>query len=488
MLMIYLATFTIILAMIYMRYFIRRRRDGEPDIVPGHFLWGNGESFQKNAVDFLHQCRKNHGEIFTIRFFHQRLTIIMDPHSLEAMSKERKFDFDPIQRQVNSNVFNFVLINARKMIKEAGKTVRGSYLGTSMRRYAHHLEDAFRSVLKTDSNENVPSNQTDGLRKFVSKTNFAAMFYTIFGRSDNSDFEPVTVYQCFDVFHQYFNYLWLGMPIMLFPKAVKALEVLCKQPKSDEILAREDLSDYIRYSTEFMKSHGQTEQDIMGHNLVYLHVNYNTFRLSFWCIYYLLDDEKAYQTLYNEITAAINEKCALRNENETGPIVFNYPEIEKLPVLDSVVQETLRMCSGVFMVRYVTEDCDFKMDNGEVYQIRKGDRVAIYPPAIHKDPEIFEDPLAYKFDRFIDAKFYKNNKEIKNPVLTFGTLCPGKRYALLQAKWYIFSQMNKFKMSLAAGQKAEMDINYHGHEILPPVKDIDIHFKLREGHQEITMQ
>lgn len=275
----------------------------------------------------------------------------MDPHSLEAMSKERKFDFDPIQRQVNSNVFNFVLINARKMIKEAGKTVRGSYLGTSMRRYANHLEDAFRSVLKTDSNENVPSNQTDGLRKFVSKTNFAAMFYTIFGRSDNSDFEPVTVYQCFDVFHQYFNYLWLGMPIMLFPKAVKALEVLCKQPKSDEILAREDLSDYIRYSTEFMKSHGQTEQDIMGHNLVYLHVNYNTFRLSFWCIYYLLDDEKAYQTLYNEITTAINEKCVQRNENETGPIVFNYQEIEKLPVLGKLNCIILRfVCLNLFSI------------------------------------------------------------------------------------------------------------------------------------------
>ena len=94
----------------------------------------------------------------------------------------------------------------------------------------------------------------------------------------------------------------------------------------------------------------------------------------------------------------------------------------------------------------------------------------------------------FKYDRFIDAKFYCRDKELKNPVLTFGTLCPGKRYALLQAKWYIFSQMNKFKMSLASGQKAEMDINYHGHEILPPVKDIDIHFKLREDHQEITMQ
>lgn len=473
--------------MIYKKYIFRQHRKGEPDLVPGHFLWGNGESFRNNAVDFLHKSQKNHGDIFTIRFFHQRLTIIMDPHSVEAMSKERKFDFEAIQKQVNMNVFSFVLVNARKMIKEAGKTVRGSYLATAMRRYATHLEESFNSVLKMDSNENVPSDQTDGLRKFVSKTNFAAMFYTIFGRSDNSEFEPVTVYQCFDVFHKYFNYLWLGMPIMLFPKATKALQVLCKQPKSDEILAREDLSDYIRYSTEFMKSHGQSEQDIMGHNLVYLHVNYNTFRLSFWCMYFLLADQKAYETLYNEVMATINKKRDMRNEDETGPIVFNYQEIEKLPVLDSIVQETLRMCSGVFMVRYVTDDCDFKLDNGKVYTIRKGDRVAIYPPAIHKDPEIFEDPLVYKFDRFIDAKFYKNNKQLKNPVLTFGTLCPGKRYALLQAKWYIFSQMNTFKMSLASGEKAEMDINYHGHEILPPVKDVDIHYKLREDYQQITM-
>ena len=52
------------------------------------------------------------------------------------------------------------------------------------------------------------------------------------------------------------------------------------------------------------------------------------------------------------------------------------------------------------MVRYVTDDCDFKLDNGQVYRIRKGDRVAIYPPAIHKDPKIFEDPLVSVFAFF----------------------------------------------------------------------------------------
>ena len=50
------------------------------------------------------------------------------------------------------------------------------------------------------------------------------------------------------------------------------------------------------------------------------------------------------------------------------------------------------MVSGMFMARLVTEDTHFTMSNGKTYLIRKGDRVAMYPPAIHHDPEIFEDP------------------------------------------------------------------------------------------------
>ena len=63
-------------------------------------------------------------------------------------------------------------------------------------------------------------------------------------------------------------------------------------------------------------------------------------------------------------------------------------------VTDSVVQETSRISSGVFMVRYIAQDQWFKaVNSGKEYLMRKGDRVAIYPPALHKDPEIFEDPL-----------------------------------------------------------------------------------------------
>ena len=62
----------------------------------------------------------------------------------------------------------------------------------------------------------------------------------------------------------------------------------------------------------------------------------------------------------------------------------------------------------------------------------------------------------------------------------FGTLCPGKRYALVQLKWYLLTIATRFDMRLRPGEHAVYDTQYHGHEVLPPVKDIDIEYRLRE--------
>ena len=61
-------------------------------------------------------------------------------------------------------------------------------------------------------------------------------------------------------------------------------------------------------------------------------------------------------------------------------------------ITDSITKETLRVSGGVFMVRSVAEDTEFETEEGRKYSLRKGDKVAMYPPAIHKDPEIFENP------------------------------------------------------------------------------------------------
>jgi hypothetical protein len=309
------------------------RKENEPPIPKGHFLWGNGEQFHKNAVKFLHDTQKKLGDIFTIRLVHQHLTILMDPHSYERMAKEKNFDFDAIQRQVNHNVFSFALIDARKMIKEAGKTVRGPYLNKGMHQYAKYLNEAYVEVNEKTDMDSVKSDwHTDGLRSFNAKTLFSALFFTIFGKMDKeTPFEPNTVFKHFDTFHKYFNYLWLGMPVNMFPEALKSLKFLCDQPGSQDFLKRKDLSEYIRFSTNFMLERGQTEQDIIGHNLVYLHVNYNTFRMAFWAVYQLMEHPEALEALRNEVQELIEQREY--NVNEDDEVELSLEDVDRLPVL-----------------------------------------------------------------------------------------------------------------------------------------------------------
>lgn len=306
-------------------------RKGEPAIVPGHLLFGNGKDFAENAVEFIHRCQKKFGDIFTIRLLNQHLTIINDPHTYERVCREKNFDFDPIQKQVNQNVFSFEIVDAKQMIKEAGKKVKGRYMVANMMAFSRHLSEAL-----DESVENTKCNAEgwceDGLRSMASNTMFRSIFRTIFGKEGAHDvFEPMKVYKCFDAFHKYFNFLWLGLPIKLFPDACKALDVLVQQPSSEDICSRSDVSDYIKYSTYFMKANGQTETDIIGHNLVFLHVNYNTFRVSFWLIYYLTQYKEALEALEREIEDLVEEKAAFSEPD--GPVEVSLEDIERLPVL-----------------------------------------------------------------------------------------------------------------------------------------------------------
>ena len=271
----------------------------------------------------------------------------MDPHSFEAMSKEKNFDFDPIQKQVNWNVFGFVLKDPRKMIKETGKTVRGVMLNKGMSNFVHHLNRSLANmsaaITAANNNNNNHNNNgsiscqsearrpygSDGLRAFTSKTLFNAIFNTVFGNSDDHPFNSNMAYKNFDIFHKFFNYFWLGVPKFLFPQAIDALKELLVMPESEELLARNDVADYIKMATNYMKEQGQTEADIKGHHLVYLHVNYNTFRIAFWVLSNLLEHPESYAALKDEVTAAIDEKL----DPSTNTASFTGKEIESLQIL-----------------------------------------------------------------------------------------------------------------------------------------------------------
>ena len=136
------------------------------------------------------------------------------------------------------------------------------------------------------------------------------------------------------------------------------------------------------------------------------------------------------------------------------------------------------------MVRGVAEDTQFSLRDGSSYLLRKGDKVAFYPPALHLDPEVFEDPKVFKHDRFVNAEFFKNGKKISRPLLPYGTICPGQRLSLTQIKWFLLSFINQFDVELTA-EAPEFDISCYGHEVLPPKTDVPIRLRERSNAFDI---
>lgn len=76
---------------------------------------------------------------------------------------------------------------------------------------------------------------------------------------------------------------------------------------------------------------------------------------------------------------------------------------------------------------------------------------------------------------------------MKNPLLAFGSLCPGKKLAMSQAKWYVFNLVYQFDFKVADGQTCEPDVHYHGHEILPPTNDVNISYKRIDNVRKLEL-
>lgn len=68
--------------------------------------------------------------------------------------------------------------------------------------------------------------------------------------------------------------------------------------------------------------------------------------------------------------------------------------------IDSIIKEAMRLSSASMNVRVAKEDFLLHMDNNEAYRIRKDDVIALYPPMLHYDPEIFEDPYVRALCQF----------------------------------------------------------------------------------------
>lgn len=165
---------------------------------------------------------------------------------------------------------------------------------------------------------------------------------------------------------------------------------------------------------------------------------------------------------------ARNRKILCKVQHEIDEVFKNsgsgeatYEILDKMTYLDCVIDETLRMYPiGPALLRKCLKD--YKVSDSDVV-IPKGTSVFIPVLGYHRDPDVYENPLEFRPERFLNSP-NGDGMSIGSFYLPFGDgprICIGKRLAKLSAKIGLVMMLRQFNFDLIDESMRHSEIKFN---------------------------
>mmetsp|Transcript_57866 Transcript_57866/g.62523 ORF Transcript_57866/g.62523 Transcript_57866/m.62523 type:complete len:575 (-) Transcript_57866:91-1815(-) len=267
----------------------------------------------------------------------------------------------------------------------------------------------------------------------------------------------------------------------------------------------------------------------------------NSIPVVFWMLYHIIENKDAYEKIQQEVQKVLHDKKQQKlkesdnddsnsnSNNEDDPSLFTLQELDQMVYLKSAFTEALWMYQGVFATKDVVTDFVFdpKKKGQSKYFIKKGTRIMAFVATRHYDPDIFDHPETYQYDRFaptivttsttttkkdsddnddshkdetvvvqklVPPVFTKNGKRVLEPVRAFGGgshLCPGRKFIAFEIQAFVALLITKFDMKLVGSMEGggilddnnnrpEIDYSMQGVGISHPNKDVVVEIRLKK--------
>ncbi|KAK7944494.1 hypothetical protein WMY93_000222 [Mugilogobius chulae] len=447
----------------------RQRRPGEPPLDKGWIPWlGHVLEFRKDTLKFLQRMRQKHGDVFTIQLGGHYITFLQDPFSFGAFVKEsrEKLNFTDFAIQLVKRVFGYHAISSDHSILEATsqKHLKGYGLQIMTESMMKNLQNLMLHNLGSAANRKTWTE--DGLFNYCYNIVFRAGYLALYGNA-TSETE--------------------GDKEKAINKDRAESDVLFK-----EFRKYDQLFPNLAYNV--LPPSGRREasrlMDFFWNKLSLEKIRRQHWTFIFWLLLYIMKDPVALKALRKEVDKVLKESG---QEVRPGgpPVDLTYEMLMKTPVLDSAVEETLRLVAAPLLTRSVLQDMTLNMADGRQFFIRKGDRMAVFPYiAVHIDPEIHPDPHTFKYDRFLTPEgtrktdFYKGGKRVKYYTMPWGSgvsMCPGRFFATNELKQFIFLMLVYFDFELINPDEEipQIDRRRWGFGTMQPDREVKFRYRLR---------
>ncbi|XP_018612986.1 25-hydroxycholesterol 7-alpha-hydroxylase isoform X2 [Scleropages formosus] len=464
-------------------------KDREPPLIKGWIPYvGKALEFGRDPSTFLAALKKKHGDVFTVRIAGKYMTFVMNPALYPAVIKHGKqLDFHEFSDEVSPRTFGYPPIRSPKFsglheqIQRSYQFLKGENLNSLAQSVVENLELVLRQDHMTEGSQWM----TDELYGFCFRVMFEASFMTLYGRpaQGSRHTQMAELAKRFRKFDAILPFLIAGVPISLLGAARSARKELKCFLQPQKLASWVAPSRFIQERVEvFEQYHLLGDLDKAGHHFTMLWAAVgNTVPASFWAVYYLLMDPEALAAVREEVHSVLEPGSEWSH-------ALTRERMDNLLLLDSALSESLRLSAASMNIRVAQEDFTLMLAPDYSVDLRRGDIVALYPQSMHMDPEIFEEPQTYKFNRFVEdgelkRRFGKPGQKLTYSCMPFGsgsTKCPGRHLAVLEIKQFLSLLLLHFDIELLEAQKpVGLDLSRAGLGILFPAADVRFRYRRR---------
>ena len=441
--------------------------------VPGALpLVGHTIAFARDPDAFIAACTRRHGTVFGVKLLAGPRTFLLDPFDYPKIFAEERLRFQESGAEIGGRVFGYPKETALGEPAHAISHVTGRDMrGDALQVISEQMQALFVARMARAIGRGTIERP---LLELLSDEFFAAGIDAIFGEG----FATKALYEDYALLDRFFGAAVAGVPAWALPGFVRARDGLARAmlrrgPKYASVLDGRD---------EVYRTHALDRPLTARFDVGLLWASQaNTVMTAFWTLVYLLRHPEALARVQDEVRTVTGATTLARAE----PITRD--AMRRLVLLDSACSEGMRLTAGPMNGRFATTDFTFPLDAGGALDIKAGDEFLLYPRHTHFDAEIFADPTAFRFDRFVDDRgrsttFTKGGRRLTMPYLPFGggvSMCPGRFFARNEIKVLVATMLTWLDTELITRALPPLDFSRIGLGTLPPKHDVTIRIRAR---------
>ncbi|KDQ59347.1 hypothetical protein JAAARDRAFT_68830 [Jaapia argillacea MUCL 33604] len=483
----------------------------DKSLPPLVFHWlpfiGSAPSYGNDPLTFFFKCREKYGDVFTYVMFGRKVTVALGPkgNNFVLGGKSKAFSAEDAYTHFTTPVFgkDVVYDVPNEVFMEQKRFVKVGLSTENFRVYVDEIErevddfmnrdGAFRIYQMNDINEWASFD----VLKVMSEITILTASRTLQGREvrESLDKSFSELYMDLDGGFTPLNFLFPNLPLESYRKRDAAhikmsefYQSILKKRKAGSVSHDHDMM------AALMDQQYRNGRPLADHEIAHIMIallmagQHTSSSTGSWALLHLADNPAIAEAVYEE-----QVKHFGLSEGQFRPMT--YEELRALPILDSVIRETLRVHPPIHSImRYVREPVVIPPtlsapSKDSTFVVPKGHYVLACPLVSQMDPKIWRDCETWEPARWSDpegaaAKAYTEyedatgeqidfgfglvSKGTESPYQPFGAgrhRCIGEQFAYLQLGTIIATLIRKLELRLDADELPKH--NFHTMIMLP---------------------